>query len=172
MATTGESAEVTVSAPGVETGQVHRLDDAARAIFDARMALELGVVTLVADILDAEDFTEFRALADKANSFIEGDTVTDVAGYVAANNDYHEFLFRRSGNDAMLQAYSSLEVAKVMDRELENAGFMHADIAKEHHDLIDAIEAKDLLRIRELIQAHNDHAVHTMDEAVARRAKA
>mgnify|MGYP001180653365 CR=1 FL=1 len=172
MATTGESAEVTVSAPGVETGQVHRLDDAARAIFDARMALELGVVTLVADILDAEDFTEFRALADKANSFIEGDTVTDVAGYVAANNDYHEFLFRRSGNDAMLQAYSSLEVAKVMDRELEDAGFMHADIAKEHHDLIDAIEAKDLLRIRELIQAHNDHAVHTMDEAVARRAKA
>ncbi|QGU05328.1 benzoate 1,2-dioxygenase electron transfer component BenC [Corynebacterium comes] len=172
ISTTEDSAEVTISAPGVETGQVHRLDESERAIFDARMALELGVVTLVTDILDAEDFVEFRRLADKANAFIEGEKVTDVAGYVEANNDYHEFLFRRSGNDAMLQAYSTLEVAKVMGRELEDAGFMHGDIAQEHHDLIDALEAKDFSRVREVLSAHNDHAVRTMDEAVAKKANA
>ena len=172
MSATEDSAQVTVSAPGVETGEVHRLDADARAIFDARMALELGVVSLVADILDEEDFTEFRSLAEKANSFIEGETVTDVAGYVEANNDYHEFLFRRSGNDAMLKAYANLEVPKVMGGELEDSGYMHGDIAREHHEIIDALESKDLARVRELIRAHNDHAVRTMDEAVSRRADA
>ena len=172
LSTTDSSAAVTVSAPGVETGQIHRLDDAARDIFDARMALEMGVVTLVADILDEDDFTAFRALADKANSFIDGERVTDVAGYVEANNAYHEFLFQRSGNDAMLQAFRNLEVAAVMGRELEDAGFMHADIADEHHHIIDALEAGDLGRVRELLRAHNDHAVHTMDKAVAAKATA
>ncbi|MDO5513245.1 benzoate 1,2-dioxygenase electron transfer component BenC [Corynebacterium sp.] len=172
VATSDSSAAVTISAPGVETGQVHRLDDDSRAIFDARMALELGVVTLVADILDAEDFTAFRELAEKANSFIDGEKLTDVDGYVEANNAYHEFLFRRSGNDAMLQAYRTLEVAKVMGRELEDSGFMHADIADEHLAIVDALEAKDLGRVRELLRAHNDHAVHTMDQAVAAKAPA
>ncbi|MDO5669984.1 MAG: benzoate 1,2-dioxygenase electron transfer component BenC [Corynebacterium sp.] len=170
VATTDTSASVTISAPGVETGQVHRLDDDARSIFDARMALELGVVTLVADILDEEDFTAFRELAEKANSYIDGEKLTDVAGYVEANNAYHEFLFQRSGNDAMLQAYRTLDVPKVMGRELEDAGFMHADIADEHVQIIDALEAKDLGRVRELLRAHNDHAVHTMDQAVAAKA--
>jgi len=172
LATTDSSASVTVSAPGVETGQVHRLDDAARAIFDARMALEVGVATLVSDILDEDDFTAFRALADKANSFIDGECVTDIAGYIEANNAYHEFLFTRSGNDAMLQAYRNLEVASVMDRELEDSGFMHANIADEHHQIIDALEAKDLTQVRALLRAHNDHAVHTMDQAVAAKATA
>ena len=169
---TDTSAEVTISAPGVETGQVHRLDDTTRSIFEARMALEVGVATLVAGILDEEDFVAFRELADKANSFIEGETVTDLAGYITANDAYHEFLFERSGNDAMLQAYRNLEVPKAMDRELENEGFMHADIAKEHHEIIDALEAKDLTRVRELLELHNTHAIETMTQVGAARTTA
>ena len=169
---TDTSAEVTISAPGVETGQVHRLDDTTRTIFDARMALELGVATLVADILDEDDFVAFRELAEKANSFIEGEKVTDLAGYIAANDAYHEFLFERSGNDAMLQAYRNLEVPKAMDRKLENEGFMHVDIAQEHHDIIDALEAKELSRVRELLQLHNTHAIETMTQVGAAKANA
>ncbi len=170
LATTDSSAAVTVSAPGVETGQIHRLDDDSRAIFDARMALEMGVVTLVADILDADDFAEFRTLADKANSFIDGEKLTDVAGYVEADNAYHEFLFKRSGNDAMLQAYRNLDVASVMGRELRDAFFMHSEIADEHHQIINALEARDINRAHEMLRAHNEHAVHTMDQAVAAKA--
>ena len=156
----------------METGQVHRLDDTTRSIFEARMALEVGVATLVAGILDEEDFIAFRELADKANSFIEGEKVTDLAGYITANDAYHEFLFKRSGNDAMLQAYRNLEVPKAMDRELENEGFMHADIAKEHHEIIDALEAKDLTRVRELLELHNTHAIETMTQVGAARTTA
>ncbi|MCS5480896.1 benzoate 1,2-dioxygenase electron transfer component BenC [Corynebacterium sp. YIM 101645] len=166
---TDTSAEVTITAPGVETGQVHRLDDTTRGIFEARMALEVGVAILVADILDEEDFVAFRELAEKANSFIAGEKVTDLAGYIEANDAYHEFLFERAGNDAMLQAYRNLEVPKAMDRELENEGFMHAGIAQEHHDIIDALEAGDLTRVRELLQLHNEHAIETMTQVGASR---
>ncbi len=167
--TEGGVAEVTVSSPGVETGEVHRIQQDSRAVFEARMALESGVASLVSDILDGDDFKKFRELAERANSFIEGDTVTDVAGYVEANNDYHEFLFRRSGNPSMLQAYNNLEVSKVMNRELEDSGFIEPQIAQEHLDMIDALEAKDLSRYREVLRSHNEHAIATMDKAIELR---
>jgi len=72
----------------------------------------------------------------------------------------------------MLQAYRNLEVPKAMDRELENEGFMHADIAKEHHEIIDALEAKDLTRVRELLEMHNTHAIETMTQVGAARTTA
>ena len=60
----------------------------------------------------------------------------------------------------------------MIDRVRADFGFMHAEIADEHHQIIDAFEAKDLARVRELLHAHNDHAVHTMDKAVAAKAEA
>lgn len=163
------SAGVSVSSPGVETGEVHRTQEDSKGLFEARMALELGVISLVADILDADDFKEFRSLAEKANSFIDGETVTDVAGYVEANNAYHEFLFKRSGNPSMLEAYSNLEISQTMNRELSDTGFIEAGIAQGHLDIIDAIEAKDLDKVRELVRTHNELAVSTMDKAIEER---
>ena len=164
-----KSTGVSVSSPGVETGEIHRSQEDSKALFEARMALELGVVSLVADILDADDFTEFRSLAEKANGFIDGETVTDVAGYVEANNAYHEFLFKRSGNPSMLEAYSNLEISQTMNRELSDTGFIEAGIAQGHLDIIDAIEAKDLTKVSELVRTHNELAVSTMDKAIEAR---
>jgi len=157
--------EVSVSAPGIETGEIHRGNADSVNQFNARMALEMGVVELVKDLLDEEDFTEFRRLAEKANSFIDGDKITDSAGYIDANNEYHRFLFVRSGNEAMLQSYTNLKTVAVMDDALTDAIFIEPDIAQEHLDIIDAIEAKDMARVRELLAAHNDHAISTMNKA-------
>lgn len=163
---------VSVSSPGVETGQVHRVQQDSRSVFEARMALESGVATLVSDILDADDFKQFRELAEKANAFIDGDKVTNVASYVEANDSYHEFLFTRAGNDAMLQAYTNLEVPAVMSRELSDDGFIEPAIAQEHLDMIDALEAKDIAKYRDVLRSHNEHAIATMDKAIAARLSA
>lgn len=158
--------EVTVSAPGVETGQIHRAKADSESQFNARMALEMGVIELVKDLLDEEDFTHFRSLAEKANSFIDGDRLIDAAGYIEANNDYHRFLFQRSGNEAMLQSYTNLNTVAVMDDALEDAVFIEPGIAEEHLAIIDAIEAKDMNRVRELLSSHNHHAISTMNKAI------
>ena len=115
----------------------------------------------VKDLLDEEDFTHFRSLAEKANSFIDGDRLIDAAGYIEANNDYHRFLFQRSGNEAMLQSYTNLNTVAVMDDALEDAVFIEPGIAEEHLAIIDAIEAKDMNRVRELLSSHNHHAIST-----------
>lgn len=162
-------AEVSVSSPGVQTGQVHRTQQDSRAVFDARMALELGVASLVHETLDGDDLKKFRGLAEKANSFIQDDKLSDADGYVKANNEYHEFLFHRSGNQAMLEAYNNLQVMDVMSKELEDNGFIESAIAQEHLDMIDALEAKDLAKYREVLHSHNEHAVSTMNKAIEAR---
>ncbi|GAB2511993.1 Benzoate 1,2-dioxygenase electron transfer component [Corynebacterium atrinae] len=157
---------VSVSAPGIETGEIHRAKADSESQFNARLALELGVIELVINLLDEEDFAEFRQLAERANSFIDGDRITDSAAYIAANNDYHRFLFGRAGNDAMLQSYTNLNTVAAMDEALADADFIEPGIAQEHLDIIDAIEAKDMLRVRELLVSHNHHAISTMHKAI------
>lgn len=169
----GESTRsaVSVSKAGVETGEVHQVQATSRAQFDARMALELGAVELSLETLDEDDFEELTKLADKANSFIDGEKLLDAVAYAEANNDYHEFFFHRTGNPAMLAAYRNLNIVDVMNKALVNTAWMHPDIAQEHHDIIDALRAKDRDKLRDLIRSHNEHAVSTMDSAIEVKAE-
>lgn len=163
--------EVTVSAPGVETGEVHTAQADSHAQFEARMALELGAVELMVDNLDEEDFDRLTELAHKANSFIDGTKLSDAVAYIEANNEYHEFLFHRTGNPALLVAYRNLHIMEEMDKHLANSVWINPEIVNEHLDLVDALRAKDRERIRSIIRSHNEHANETMDTAIEARAE-
>lgn len=53
-------------AGGIETGHILTAKTNSEAQFNALMALEMGVVTLMMDQLDDEDYAELRALADES----------------------------------------------------------------------------------------------------------
>lgn len=163
--------EVTVSAAGVETGEVHIAQADSRSQFEARMALELGAVELSLDTLDEEDFEKMTELAEKANEFIDGEKLLDPVAYTEANNEYHEFLFHRTGNPSLLASYRNLNIVDVMRKRLANTTWMEPHISQEHLEIIEALRAKDLSKLRELIRSHNEHAISTMDSAIETQAE-
>ena len=161
--------ETFTSAPGVVSGEIHPAISHSDAQFDARMALELGVIELTMGRLDQARLHEFRMLAESANQYIDGDTFLDPEGFTAANAQFHEYLFRCTGNDSLLQAYRMLEVTQVMNSVLPDARWVSEDIVPEHLEIVAAFEQGDRDAARYLIRRHTEHAKVTMRTAMDRQ---
>ncbi len=166
----GNRSETITSAPGVVSGEVHPAIRHSDAQFDARMALELGVIELTMGRLDGARLAEFRMLAESANQYIEGDRFRDPERFTAANAQFHEFLFRCTGNDSLLQAYRMLEVTQVMNSVLPDARWVSEDIVPEHLEIVAAFETGDRDAARYLIRRHSEHAKATMRTALDQKA--
>ncbi|MFL0579233.1 benzoate 1,2-dioxygenase electron transfer component BenC [Dietzia sp. 179-F 9C3 NHS] len=166
----GDRSETITSGPGVVSGEIHPAIRHSDAQFDARMALELGVVELTMGRLDAARLAEFRMLAESANQYIEGDHFLDPERFTAANAQFHEFLFRCTGNDSLLQAYRMLEVTQVMNSVLPDARWVSEDIVPEHLEIVTAFENNDRDAARYLIRRHTEHAKTTMRTALDQQA--
>lgn len=158
--------ETFTSGPGVVSGEIHPAISHSDAQFDARMALELGVIELTMGRLDQTSLAEFRMLAESANQYIDGDTFLDPKGFTAANAQFHEYLFRCTGNDSLLQAYRMLEVTQVMNSVLPDARWVSEDIVPEHLEIVAAFETGDRDAARYLIRRHTEHAKATMRTAM------
>ena len=166
----GDRSETITSGPGVVSGEIHPAIRHSDAQFDARMALELGVVELTMGRLDAARLAEFRMLAESANQYIEGDHFLDPERFTAANAQFHEFLFRCTGNDSLLQAYRMLEVTRVMNSVLPDARWVSEEIVPEHLEIVAAFENNDRDAARYLIRRHTEHAKTTMRTALDQQA--
>ncbi|OFU57062.1 benzoate 1,2-dioxygenase electron transfer component BenC [Corynebacterium sp. HMSC11E11] len=164
----GDSArdEISVASPGVVTGEVHSAKADSTSQFEARMALELGALELSLHRLKKIDLEEYRRLAVAVNEHIDGEKIIDSEAFTAANNEFHEFLFTRTGNPALLAAYRNLAIVEVMNRALADATWIQGDIAAEHLAIVDAVAAGDKERAAELIRSHNSHAITTMHRAI------
>ncbi|MDN4505397.1 benzoate 1,2-dioxygenase electron transfer component BenC [Dietzia maris] len=162
----GNRSETVTSAPGVVSGEVHPAIRHSDAQFDARMALELGVIELTMGRLADARLAEFRMLAESANQYIERDRFLDPERFTAANAQFHEFLFRCTGNDSLLQAYRMLEVTQVMNSVLPDARWVSEDIVPEHLEIVAAFETGDRDAARYLIRRHSEHAKATMRTAL------
>ncbi|MDV3356042.1 benzoate 1,2-dioxygenase electron transfer component BenC [Dietzia maris] len=166
----GNRSETVTSAPGVVSGEVHPAIRHSDAQFDARMALELGVIELTMGRLADARLAEFRMLAESANQYIERDRFLDPERFTAANAQFHEFLFRCTGNDSLLQAYRMLEVTQVMNSVLPDARWVSEDIVPEHLEIVAAFETGDRDAARYLIRRHSEHAKATMRTALDQQA--
>ncbi|MDR7330090.1 benzoate 1,2-dioxygenase electron transfer component BenC [Corynebacterium guangdongense] len=160
------SRTLTVESSQVESGQVHSRVADSEAQFQALNALEVGVASLVIDLLDEEDFEEMTRLAEEANRHIDGSVIADADGFITANTAFHEFLFRRSGNEAMLQAYRSLRTEEVMVRDLQDGSQIEPEIPSDHLKFIEALRSRDMAAVREVVGHHTEIAVSTMSTAI------
>lgn len=162
-----DRATTVVSGPGFERGEQHlSLAASSDAQFDARMALEFGALELVIGRLSEQEINEFRALAESANAYIDGNTFVDAEAFTKANNAFHEYLFVCTSNDSLLHAYRSLEVTKYMNTVLPPANWVSEHIVPEHLQLVDALDANDRDAARYIVRHHTEHAKETMHAAV------
>ncbi|WP_226435136.1 benzoate 1,2-dioxygenase electron transfer component BenC [Rhodococcus yananensis] len=150
-----------------EIGEEHPPVAESDAQFDARMALELGVLELTIGRLTPEQLVEFRILAEASGASVEGDHFTDAEAFTDTTAAFHQFLFRCCTNPVLLDAYNRLEVTRLMYRVLRDAQWIEEHIVDEHLQLVEAYEQGDRARARDLIVAHADHAKATMRRAIS-----
>ena len=165
-----------VGAGGYQIGEEHADIAKSDAVFEAREALELGALELTIGRLTSQQLAGYRLLADATHPYVEGDRFVDAAGYTTSNAAFHDYLFALTGNPHLLEAYQRLGVKNHMDETLKGATWCHPDCIKDHDLIVDAFEAEDRDRARELIMVHAEHSKVTtrraMNEAAQRSAPA
>ncbi|MGY1822239.1 benzoate 1,2-dioxygenase electron transfer component BenC [Geodermatophilus sp. SYSU D00079] len=157
----------TPAAGGYEIGEEHPSVHHSDAIFEARQALELGALELTLGRLTSRQVTGYRLLAESTVPYVQGDRFVDAAAYTEANAAFHDHLFTLTGNEHLLQAYQALGVKGHMDQVLRHATWCHPRCTQDHLDIVDAVEAGDRARARELVVQHAERSKQTVRRAMA-----
>ncbi|WP_026927659.1 benzoate 1,2-dioxygenase electron transfer component BenC [Granulicoccus phenolivorans] len=152
---------------GYEIGEEHPPVTKSDAIFEARRALELGALELVMGRINSQQVAGYRMLAEATLPYVKGDQFVDAMAYTETNAAFHDYLFTLTGNDHLRQAYTRLGVKGEMESTLKNAHWCHPLVAKDHVDMVNAIEAGDRERTRQLFIAHAERSQMTMRRAMA-----
>ena len=161
----------TVTDDGYEIGQQHPSVHQSDAIFDARRALELGALELTIGRITSREISGYRLLAESTVPYVdvEAERFVDAAGYTEANAAFHDFLFTMTGNSHLLHAYQDLGVKGHMEESLRHATWCHPRCAQDHLDIVDAFEAGDRGRARDLISDHAERSKQTTRRAMEDR---
>lgn len=155
-----------VSADGYVIGEEHPSIHKSDSLFDARTALEIGVMELTIGRLTSQQLTAYKMLADQTAPYIQGDRFVDAPQFTETNALFHEFPFTVAGTEHLLEAYRRLGVKGEMHDVLDHATWCHPDIVHEHYDIVRAFRAGDRDGARELIQVHAEHSKETMRRAM------
>ncbi|HEU4513241.1 MAG TPA: benzoate 1,2-dioxygenase electron transfer component BenC [Nocardioidaceae bacterium] len=155
------------STEGYEIGEEHPAVAESDAQFDARMALELGVVELTVGRLTPEQLAEYRILAEASSPSIDSDHLLDAAAFTDTNAAFHDHLFRCTGNEVLLEAYHRLEVTRLMTQVLRDGAWVDQQVPADHAELVEAFERGDREAARRIVIEHSERAKTTMRAALA-----
>lgn len=102
----------------------------------------------------------FPALRRQAAAIVEGAESGDLIGYLSADSDFHLALLQYAGNARLTELVASLRSQTRLFglSALSEQGRLTAS-AREHEAMLDAIEARDAVRARELVHAHIQHVL-------------
>ncbi len=121
-------------------------------IAEIRIMLETGIVSKVVEMATAQDIGNLRVLADRFESLILHGTMLEL---YEANLNFHGALVQLSGNGELnsviaelRQRTSSAPVSQWKTRaRIERS-------SREHHQMVDMLEARKTDKLKALIEAH------------------
>ena len=114
-------------------------------LYEARLALELHAARLTVGHIAKEDLDRFRVLLEATISPVAGNRMTDIAQYVQANREFHEFQVDLAGNSTISQMYRRLCVFQLQERLTVMMDVSDArGSSKQHRAIVHAYERGDL----------------------------
>ncbi len=111
--------------------------------FDARLAVELGVIELAMDRLSAKDLTELRTRFEAMAALLVGDRFVSFEGYLDANYAFHEHLVSLAGNPLLTTTFGGLSIKSVMTRSFGSTPVTSQKFVEVQRELVEAFEARD-----------------------------
>lgn len=118
--------------------------------------IEIAAAELSLDRVTDEDLRRLRTAMARTLEFVTLGHYLDVDKSLEANRAFHEVMVGFAGSPSLTAAYRGLALNGIMARAFEPHVATEADAAhgRDHADLVEAYEARDLPRIRELIVRH------------------
>lgn len=129
--------------------------DTLRRLFEARLAIEMGVAELICDRADPAILADLKALNRLMASGSYGITYRSFQEFVTLNERFHVELVGLARNPLLDDAYRRIGYHQQITRPSFGRGVGDLSLKVREHDLIlDMLEARDPARLREAIRAH------------------
>jgi DNA-binding GntR family transcriptional regulator len=111
--------------------------------FDARLAIELGVIDLAIDSTTPEELTELRAAFERMAALLVGDRFVDFHDYLDANYAFHERLVSLAHNPLLTTMFGRLSIKSVMTRSFGSTPVTSQVFIDVQRELTEAFERGD-----------------------------
>lgn len=111
--------------------------------FDARCAIELGVIQLTAGRVAPADLGELRNRFEAMASLLVGQRFVDFDRYLDANYSFHEFLVSLADNQALTAAFGRLSIKTVMTRSFGSTPVTSQDFVDVQREITEGLENGD-----------------------------
>lgn len=129
----------------------HDLDE----VFAMRLLLEVPGTLWAAQRATSEDLAELRTVADGIEAAAGAG---DVVAFLDADRRFHAGLLRLCGNRRLVDTVLSLrDQTRLYGLDALARHGMLDHSAREHHDMLDAVAAKDPERLEEAVRRHLRH---------------
>ncbi len=113
------------------------------ATFDARCAIELGVIALVAHRVTDDELGELRRRFETMAALLVGERFLDFDRYLDANYAFHEYLVSLAGNPSLTAAFGSLSIKTVMTRSFGSTPVTSQDFVDAQRRITEGLQARD-----------------------------
>lgn len=124
-------------------------------IVGVRQLLEPAAMAQLASVFEAEQAPEARRLADR---IVKGAAGEDLAEYLAADTVFHALLMSYTGNRLLVDIVSDLRERTRLIGLRDLLGTERLSVsAREHHAIVDLLEAHDADGVHELMRTHIGH---------------
>ncbi len=111
--------------------------------FDARLAIELGVISLAIHRVTPEEVAELRRRFDAMAALLVGDRFVDFHGYLDANYSFHEHLVSLAHNPLLTSTFGRLSIKSVMTRSFGSTPVTSQKFVEVQGRLVEAFESGD-----------------------------
>ncbi len=138
----------------IEPFDVRTSDDT----FEARLAIELGVIDRMAGAADPRVLAVARRHLETMSRYLVDDHFEDFHAYLDANYAFHESIVALSGNPRLIAAFGSLSIKNVMARSFGTTAQSSATFLAVQRDLLEALENGDADAARSAARMYCDLA--------------
>jgi flavin reductase (DIM6/NTAB) family NADH-FMN oxidoreductase RutF/DNA-binding GntR family transcriptional regulator len=122
--------------------------------FDARLAIELGVIELSIGRSTPAELAELRARFERMAALLVGDRFVDFDGYLDANYAFHEHLVSLAHNQLLTTTFGGLSIKSVMTRSFGSTPVTSQKFIDVQRDLTEAFERADAAAAKESAQTY------------------
>jgi len=133
-------------------------------VFEIRIALEGLAASLSAErITDEELEIMERLLVEKAEAIKS----MNMEKLIEVDTQFHEIIYRSSRNERLSNIISNLreQIQRFRTTSLAYPGRMQRSL-EEHRSIVEAIQARDPVLAKQLVQEHIENAEHTLLETL------
>ena len=131
-----------------------------RRLFEARLVIEIGAAELAIERCDRQALNDLKSINRLIANGSYGTTFQGFREFVTLNERFHVELVAMADNPPLAEAYRRLGYHQQITRPTYGRG--PGDIkrfVREHDEIIDALEKRDKVALRQAIKAHIESGV-------------